>query len=96
MSDKKQDLMKRTKAFASAIIRLFCSLPRERDEVRILGRQLLLSGTSVAANYRERSQVRSDAELTSKIETCAQEADESQLWLKRLREDCGVKAANFA
>jgi four helix bundle protein len=44
----------------------------------------------VAANYREASRARSDAELVSKIEQCAQEADESILWLELLRDDCGV------
>ena len=50
-------------------------------------------GTSVAANYREASRARSDAEFISKIEQCAQEAEESQLWLELLREDCGIAAA---
>jgi hypothetical protein len=39
----------RTKMFASSAIRLFVKLPREREEVRVLGKQLLRSGTSVAA-----------------------------------------------
>jgi four helix bundle protein len=48
---RKVEMRQRTKAFASAIIRYFVKLPKERDEVRILGKQLLRSGTSVAANY---------------------------------------------
>jgi len=44
----------------------------------------------VAANYREASRPRSPAEFVSKIEQCAQEADETLLWLELLREDCGV------
>ena len=88
--DKKEDLRKRTKKYASAVIRLYCSLPKKRAEVQVLGRQLLRSGTSVAANYREASRSRSDAEFVSKIELCAQEADESELWLELLRDDCGI------
>jgi len=80
----------RTKRFASAIIRLFVALPKEREEVRILGRQLLRSGTSVAAHVREACRARSDAEFCSKLEGALQEADESQLWLELLRDDCGV------
>lgn len=88
--DKKQDLRERTKVFASHIIRLYVSLPRRRTEVAVVGKQMLRSGTSVAANYREASRARSDAEFVSKIETCTQEADETQLWLELLRDDCGI------
>jgi len=51
---------------------------------------MLQSGTSVAANYREASRARSRNEFVSKIELCAQEADETQLWLELLRDDCGI------
>jgi four helix bundle protein len=80
----------RTKAFASAVIRVFVTLPREREEVRVLGRQLLRSGTSVAAQVREAGRARSPAEFCSKLEGATQEADESQLWLELLRDDCAI------
>ena len=63
----KGEFRKRTKAFASATIRLFCTLPKSRAEAQILGKQLLRSGTSIAANYREASRARSDLEFVSKI-----------------------------
>ena len=81
----------RTKTFASASIRLFIKLPKGREEVRVLGRQLLRSGTSVAAHVREASRARSDAEFCSKLEGALQEIDESQLWLELLRDDCGIQ-----
>ena len=56
----------------------------------MIGKQLLRSGTSVAANYREASRARSNSEFISKIEVCSQEADESLLWLELLHEDCGI------
>ena len=90
--DKKKDLRERTKKYASRVIRLYVSLPKSRAEVQVLGKQLLRSGTSVAANYREASRARSDAEFISKIETCSQEADESMLWLELLEEDCGIES----
>jgi hypothetical protein len=68
----------RTKLHASAIIRCHVRLPKEREEVRVLGKQLLRSGTSVAAHAREASRARSDAESCSKLEGLLQEADESQ------------------
>jgi len=87
----RNDLRVRTKAFASAVIRQYRMLPKTRSEVQILGKQLLRSGTSVAANYREASRARSDDEFTSKADQCAQEADESMLWLELLRDDCAIK-----
>ena len=89
-----EDLRARTKAYASAAIRLYVSLPRHKEEVAILGRQLLRSGTSVAAHAREASRARSDSEFCSKIDGLLQEADESELWLQLLQEDCGVTGPN--
>ncbi len=80
----------RTKGFAAAAIRLFIILPKNREEVRVLGKQLLRSGTSVAAHVREASRARSDLEFTSKLGGAAQEADESALWLELLREECAI------
>jgi len=96
MEEKKRDLKQRTKLFAGRIIRLYCELPVRRAEVAVVGKQLLRSGTSVAANYREASRARSKQEFTSRIDVCSQEADETQLWLELLRDDCkvGVETIN--
>lgn len=83
-----EELRDRTKRYASRVIRLYVTLPRRRKEVEVLGHQLLRSGTSVAAHIREAS--RSDAEFCSKLDGALQEADESQLWLELLRDDCGI------
>lgn len=91
MSRLSDDLRHRTKAYASAIIRLYVALPRRRKEVEVLGHQLLRSGTSVAAHAREASRARSDAEFCSKLDGLLQEADESQLWIELLREDCEIQ-----
>ena len=90
MDARKPELRLRTKKFAGRIVRLYISLPLRRLEVMILGKQMLRSGTSVAANYREASRARSRVEFISKVEQCAQEADETQLWLELLRDDCGL------
>ena len=84
------ELRDRTKGFASGVIQLYVKLPKEREEVRVLGKQLLRSGTSVAAHAREASRARSDSEFCSKLDGLLQEADESQLWLELLRDDCGM------
>ena len=83
----------RTKAFAAKIIRLYVRLPKEKGEVSVLGKQLLRSATSIAAQGREASRARSNAEFVSKLSGAIQEADESVLWLELLREECGVGEA---
>lgn len=95
LDDRKQAFRLRTKHFASKIIKLYCDLPKQRSEVQVLGKQLLRSGTSVAANYREASRARSDAEFVSKIDQCTQEADESMLWLELLKEDCDITSEHL-
>jgi len=85
-----EELRGRTKQYASAVIRCYVKLPKEREEVRVLGKQLLRSGTSVAAHAREASRARSDGEFCSKLDGLLQEADESQLWLELLRDDCKI------
>ncbi len=85
-----EELRERTKRYASAIIGLYVQLPKQTEEVRVLGKQLLRAGTSVAAHAREASRARSDSEFCSKLDGLLQEADESHLWLELLRDDCGV------
>jgi four helix bundle protein len=86
-----EEFRNRTKLFAAAAIQLYLKLPKAREEVRLLGKQLLRSGTSVAAHVREASRARSDEEFVSKLGGALQEADESQLWLELLREQCGIE-----
>src|SRR6266487_1788535 len=85
-----EEFRERTKRYASAVVRLYVQLPRSRKEIEVLGHQLLRSGTSVAAHTREASRARSDAEFCSKLDGALQGADESQLWLELLRDDCGI------
>jgi four helix bundle protein len=90
MSRTTDELRGRTKKYASSIVRFYVDLPKHRPEVQVLGHQLLRSGTSIAANFREASRARTTAEFISKLETCIQEADESDLWLELLHDDCGI------
>jgi four helix bundle protein len=80
-----QQLRDRSKAFAVQVIRLCKSLPFEWD-AQELGKQLLRSATSVAANYRACSRARSDKEFCAKMGVVVEEADESQLWIELLPE----------
>ena len=85
------DLRERTKAFALRIIRLYSSLPKT-SLAQVLGRQVLRSGTSVGAQYREAFRTRSAAEFISKIEVGLQELEETSYWLELLS-DSGVMPA---
>src|SRR5436190_23261659 len=84
-------LRDRAKSFALRIIRLFSALPKN-EAARVLGRQMLRSGTSVGAHCREGYRSRSDAELISKYETALQELDETTYWLELLA-DAGIVSA---
>jgi four helix bundle protein len=78
-----QDLGERTKEFALRVIRLYSTLPKT-VEAQVIGRQLLRSGTSVGAQYREAARARSAAEFVSKMQSALQELDESVYWLELL------------
>jgi four helix bundle protein len=78
-----QDIGERTTEFALRIVRMFTVLPKT-DEARTLGKQVLRSGTSIGANYREARRARSTAEFISKIGDCLKEADETDDWLEFL------------
>jgi len=75
----------RTKQFALRVVRLFQNLPKT-EEARIMGKQLLRSSTSVAANYRAVCRARSKAEHFAKLSICVEEADETLFWIEMLRE----------
>jgi four helix bundle protein len=71
----------RTKKFAALIIRFYVQLPNGRDEVEVCAKQMLRSGTSVAAHAREASRARSEAEFISKL------GERSR---RRMRLNCGL------
>lgn len=73
----------RTKQFALQIIGLSRCLPKT-EEARVIGRQLLRAGTSVASNYRAACRSRSKAEFIARMGVVVEEADESVLWLELL------------
>ena len=87
-----EEFRTRTKKFAALVIRLFVQLPKNREEFLVCGKQMLRSGTSVDAHVREASRARSDAEFIAKLGGALQEADETQLWLELLREECGINS----
>jgi four helix bundle protein len=95
MSEKPQDLKPRTKAFALRVIRMYSKLPKSDAVAQVLGRQVLRSGTSVGANYREASRGRSKAEFISKIGDCLKEIEETEYWLELLVDSDCVSATKM-
>jgi four helix bundle protein len=88
------DLRVRTKEFALRIIRMYSALP-QGQVAQVLGKQVLRSGTSVGAHYREVHRARSDAEFLSKMRLALQELDETAYWLELLVEAEIVPAARL-
>ena len=91
-SEELRDLGVRTKQFALRIIRLFSRLPKT-TEAQVIGRQVLRSGTSVGANYREAYRARSKAEYVAKLGNSLMELEETGYWFELLT-DSGIVASH--
>ena len=88
-----KDLLSRTFFYARKIVAFYASLPNATVS-QVLGKQLLRSGTSVGANYREADQGRSRAEFVAKMGDCLKELSETGYWLELLdSESLGDKVA---
>ena len=87
-----RDLLPRTLLLARKVITFYASLQKS-TVAQVLGKQLLRSGTSVGANYREANQGRSRAEFLAKMGDCLKELSETDYWLELLSaEDFGDKS----
>jgi four helix bundle protein len=85
MNPETDALKRRTKQFALDVLRFARGLPVTED-ARIIGRQLIRSGTGVASGYRSACRSRSRAEFIARVGVVLDEADESALWLEILDE----------
>ena len=81
----KVELEQRTKRFAINVIRFVEDLPKNKT-TDVLGYQLLRSGTSVGANYREANRAESRADFIHKIGIVEKEIAEAQYWLELFAE----------
>ena len=95
MADARVDLRERTKSFALRVVRMFSTLPRT-PAAQVLGKQVLRSGTSIGANYREAFRGRSKAEFIAKCGDCLREIEETAYWLELLVEAKIVPARKLA
>jgi four helix bundle protein len=87
-----ENLKQRTRTFALAVIKVVEKLPRDMVS-EVLGKQLLRSGTSVAANYRSATRSKSAADFIAKMSLVEEEADESFLWTDLLDASARLKPA---
>jgi len=95
MASQAEQLKARTKQFAIRVVRLFRTLPKT-DEARVIGKQVLRSGTSVAANYRAVCRARSQAEFIAKIGVVVEEIDETVFWIELLADTEIIRSERIA
>jgi len=89
------DLLDRTKKFALATIKFCEGLPKDETS-RVIGRQLLRSGTSVGANYRAAYRAKSPPDFIFKMGSVLEEADESAYWIELLNDAGKVESRTAA
>ena len=82
---KKNPLEIRTKRFALDVIKFVASLKPSRP-AEVIGRQILKSGTSIGANYREATRAESRSDFIHKLAICEKEAAETEYWLELFAE----------
>lgn len=81
----RNELENRTKKFALAVIDLVERMPRNRAG-DVVGRQLLRSGTSIGANYREANRTESRNDFIHKVGLSSKEASETEFWMELVSE----------
>ena len=79
------ELKDRLYKFALQVIRLVKMLPKETAGFEI-GKQLIRSGTSIAANYEEATAGFSREDFVYKLSISFKEAKETNLWLRLLKD----------
>ena len=91
----REEMKERTKAYANRVVKLCAALPNNWI-ARILGQQLLRSGTSVGANYRAVCRAKSNADFINKLRVVEEECDESLFWMELLVDNNLIKASRLA
>lgn len=88
------ELHERTRDYALRVLKLYSALPKTIP-AQVLGKQLLRSGTSVGAQYREAHRAKSNADFVNKIEGVLQELDETAFWLELIAADQILKPSRL-
>lgn len=87
-------ILKKSKAFALRIIRLYKYLYDVKKEF-VLSKQVLRSGTSIGANSKEASLAQSKNDFEAKLSIALKEAGETEYWLELLHESNYIEDDSF-
>jgi four helix bundle protein len=91
----REEMKARAKAYANRVVKLCAALPNNWI-ARILGQQLLRSGTSVGANYRAVCRAKSNADFINKLRVVEEECDESLFWMELLVDNNLIRPSRLA
>lgn len=92
--DKENIIVKKSKAFAIRIIRMYQWLTKEKKEF-VLSKQCLRSGTSIGANIAECIKGQSTSDFIAKLYISLKEANETAYWLDLLKETDYIDQKTF-
>lgn len=87
----KEDIVERSVSYSLRIIKVYRELEKDNTG-RILGKQLLRSGTSIGANVHEAQGAQSKADFIAKMSIAHKEARESAYWIRLFRESQLISA----
>ncbi|MBR3472055.1 MAG: four helix bundle protein [Prevotella sp.] len=93
-NEKGYFLKDKSEAFAFRIIKLNKYLTNVKREC-ILSKQILRSGTSIAANIAESKDAQSTADYISKLSIALKEANETNFWVNSLYEGHYINEREF-
>jgi four helix bundle protein len=85
LSPKRYDLEERTLEFGKRVIRLCKSLPKDVVNQNLTD-QLIRSGTSMGANYREANETDTKRDFKNRIRITKKETKETVYWLELIIE----------
>jgi len=85
INSKQYDLEDRTLEFGKRIIRLSKSLPKNTINFKLID-QIMRSGTSMGANYREANETETKKDFKFRIRICRKEGKETIYWLNLIIE----------
>jgi four helix bundle protein len=82
----KSEFKKRLYSFVLRLIKFIESLPKDDIVCKVLGSQLLRSGTSILANYIEAKSASSKKDFINFFTHSLKSANESKMWLSLLKD----------
>ena len=85
INSKRYDLEERTLNYSKRIIKMCQTLPKNIINFKLVD-QIIRSGTSLVANYREANETETKKDFCFRIRLCRKEAKETIYWLDLIME----------